>query len=99
MSALERVVWSEGMLMAPQHLQQQDAYHEALLDARVAALTPYAWGVCELSIDLSALEAGQLIVRSFLGVFPSGATLQLRDAGPARPLAGLLAAPCERLDV
>jgi type VI secretion system protein ImpJ len=100
MSALERVVWAEGMLMSPQHLQQQDDYHEALLEARVAALAPHAWGVCELSIDLSALEAGQVHVRSFHGVFPSGATLQLADgAGPARPIEDQLASPRERLNV
>ncbi|HEX5657569.1 MAG TPA: type VI secretion system baseplate subunit TssK, partial [Polyangiales bacterium] len=98
MSALERVVWAEGMLMSPQHLQHQDDYHEALLEARVAALAPHAWGVCELSIDLPALEAGQVLVRAFRGVFPSGATLQL-TAGIGRPIEGQLAPPRERLDV
>ena len=28
---LDRVVWSEGMLMCPQHLQQNDLFHEATL--------------------------------------------------------------------
>jgi type VI secretion system protein ImpJ len=98
MSALERVVWTEGMLMSPQHLQQQDDYHAAMLEARVGSLTPHAWGVCELSIDLPALEAGQVVVRAFRGVFPSGATLQL-TGGVGRPLDHHLAPPRERLDV
>ncbi len=99
MTSLERVVWAEGMLMSPQHLQQQDSYHEALLETRVAALTPYAWGVCEMVIDAAALEAGQVLVRSFHGVFPSGATLRLEGAGPSRPLEQHLTPPRERLDV
>ena len=45
MKAPQRVVWSEGMLVSPQHLQQQDLYHERLLDERIAALAPYRWGV------------------------------------------------------
>ena len=30
----QRVVWSEGMFMNPQHLQQADLYHESLLLGR-----------------------------------------------------------------
>ncbi len=37
---LQRVVWSEGSLVSPQHLQQLDLYHESLLDERIAGLTP-----------------------------------------------------------
>ena len=35
-----RVVWSEGMLVSPQHLQQADLYHERLLNQRLAAIAP-----------------------------------------------------------
>jgi type VI secretion system protein ImpJ len=102
MSQLSRVVWAEGMLMAPQHFQRQDAYHEALLDARVSALTPHAWGVCELSIDLRALEAGQVVVRAFSGVFPSGTVVRITpDDGeqPARQIESALSPPRDKLDV
>jgi len=40
MKGLQRVVWSEGMLVSPQHLQQADLYHERLLDCRLAATSP-----------------------------------------------------------
>ncbi len=52
----QRIVWSEGMLISPQHLQQQDRYHEALLGERLRALSPHAWGVVELALDERALE-------------------------------------------
>ncbi|HEX2659791.1 MAG TPA: type VI secretion system baseplate subunit TssK, partial [Polyangia bacterium] len=51
----QRVVWSEGMLVSPQHMQQQDLYHERLLDERVAALAPYRWGVVAAEIDAGGL--------------------------------------------
>jgi type VI secretion system protein ImpJ len=102
MSSLSRVVWAEGMLMSPQHFQQQDGYHEALLDARVAAVAPHPWGVAELTLDARALEADQVLVRSFCGVFPSGATVRIAADGEAllaRRLDNQLAPPRERLDV
>ncbi|MFT5591305.1 MAG: type VI secretion system protein ImpJ, partial [Bradyrhizobium sp.] len=35
MSWNSKVVWSEGMLLQPQHLQQHDRYLQAQLEARV----------------------------------------------------------------
>src|SRR5262245_31961030 len=85
MKTPQRVVWSEGMFMSPQHLQQQDAYHEGLLGARLAALTPYDWGVVELEIDHEALGRGQLSIRKFAGVLPSGLALAFEDGGRDAP--------------
>ena len=45
MKVSQRVIWSEGMFMSPQHLQQLDRYHEAHVGARVGALFPYDWGL------------------------------------------------------
>lgn len=71
-SSPQRVVWSEGLFLTPQHLQQQDAYHEALLALRLGALTPYSWGVVELEIDTEALARGQLQLQKFVGILPDG---------------------------
>ena len=38
-------VWTEGLFMTPQHLQQSDQYHEALLHSRMHAIATYDWGV------------------------------------------------------
>ena len=51
----QRVVWSEGMLVSPQHLQQADLYHERLLNERLGAAFPFAWGVSQVAIDPGAL--------------------------------------------
>lgn len=88
MEAPERVVWSEGMLMSPQHLQQQDLFHARNLEARLSALTPQNWGVLELEIDAAALSAGQVGVSRFSGVMPGGLPLEFggnrRNTPPAR---------------
>ena len=86
----QRVVWSEGMLVSPQHLQQQDIYHERLLDERIAALAPYRWGVVAAEIDAGALGTDQLRVTKFVGILPDGLFLGFEggdpECPPARPV-------------
>jgi type VI secretion system protein ImpJ len=86
----QRVVWSEGMLVSPQHLQQQDLYHERLLDDRIAALAPYRWGVVSIELDAGALGSDQLRVTRFVGVLPDGLYLGFEakdpECPPARPI-------------
>jgi type VI secretion system protein ImpJ len=60
------------MLLCPQHMQQQDLYHEQNLAARVSAVTPMHWGVVTQSFDASAVKAGQVALMSFRGVLPDG---------------------------
>lgn len=96
-----RVVWSEGMFMAPQHMQVLDAFHEAQLDARLAALAGDAWGVAALEIDASALSLGELRLLRFAGVMPDGlvAQFEAEDAPPARAVKGHLAPTATSVDV
>ncbi|AWL04326.1 type VI secretion system baseplate subunit TssK [Massilia oculi] len=67
-----KVVWSEGMLLQPQHLQQHDRYLATQLEARVGALRPYAWGVSRLEIDQQQLALGKLALQAFSAVLPDG---------------------------
>jgi type VI secretion system protein ImpJ len=82
-----KVVWSEGMLVSPQHLQQADLYHERLLDRRLAALAPQTWGILSLDLDLGALQAEQLRVSRFVGILPEGLYLGFADGDPEAPAA------------
>src|SRR3954471_7532654 len=90
MKPLQRVVWSEGMLVSPQHLQQQDLYIERLIDQRIAALTPYRWGVFAVEIDAGGLGADQLRLTKFVGILPDGLYLAFEggdpECPPARPI-------------
>ncbi len=40
MKVPQRVIWSEGMFMSPQHLQQLDRYHEQYVASRLNAMGP-----------------------------------------------------------
>lgn len=103
MKSVQRVVWSEGMFMSPHHLQQQDLYHEQLLDVRLAAMEPYPWGVVTLELDLEALRAGQVQLSRFVGVLPDGLPVSFEagdaEAPPARPAEGYFPPAQRTLDV
>lgn len=72
MSWNSKVVWSEGMLLQPQHLQQHDRYLHNQLESRVGEVRPYAWGFSELKIDEQQLALGKLALLSCKGVLPDG---------------------------
>ena len=75
MNSPQRVVWTEGLFLTPQHLQQHDRYQEALIAARVGALSPYPWGVISQQIDREALSQGQLQFLRFSAILPDGLPL------------------------
>jgi type VI secretion system protein ImpJ len=72
-----KVVWSEGMLLQPQHLQQHDRYWQSQLEARVAALRPYGWGFSSLRIDEQQLGLGKIALQSCDAVLPDGTPFSL----------------------
>jgi type VI secretion system protein ImpJ len=87
MKGIQRVVWSEGMLVSPQHLQQADLYHERMLDCRLAATTSLSWGISAVQVDAGALAADQLVVGRFSGVLPDGLPLDFKAGDPEAPSA------------
>jgi type VI secretion system protein ImpJ len=103
MKSPQRVVWTEGMLVSPQHLQQADLYHEQLVDERLTALVPFAWGVSRVAIDPGALGAEQIRLATFVGVLPDGLYLKFEggdpECPPARPIQGHFPPTQQALDV
>ena len=71
------MIWSEGMLLQPQHLQQHDRYLHSVIENRVAGVRPYAWGFIKLVIDEPLLAQGKLALQSCVAVLPDGTTLNL----------------------
>jgi len=82
-----RPVWTQGMLVCPQHMQQQDLYHEQSLDARIRYVSPAPWGVSSISIDLAELQSGSIQLSSFRGVLPDGTIAEFDLRSEARPAA------------
>jgi type VI secretion system protein ImpJ len=86
-----RPVWTEGMLLSPQHMQQQDLYHEQFVDARLRALSSTPWGALSLAFDHQALKAGTLTLTHFAGVMPDGTPVRIDPQSPARPASRAIA--------
>lgn len=80
-----KVMWTEGMFLQPQHFQQQDRYAARQLDGRVTSALSWAWGLLSLQIDEAALLQGRLMLNSAQGVLPDGTSFALPDddAAPA----------------
>jgi type VI secretion system protein ImpJ len=84
MSWHSKVIWSEGMFLQPQHLQQHDRHLEDLIEARAAAVAPYHWGHAVLRIDEPALRLGRIALGSGRGILPDGTPFDFPrvDAAP-----------------
>ncbi len=68
----EAVQWYEGMLLAPQHFQQESHRLEARIAYQAHAAGPFLWGVRALEVDRSALLAGQFRVARLDALLPDG---------------------------
>lgn len=79
MDLLQKVVWSEGMFLAPHHFQQQDRYWENHFLQHVRAIQPMAYGLSDLAIDQSALALGELVITRASGIFPDGLVFSMPD--------------------
>lgn len=77
--------WTEGLFISEHHLQEQDRYHEAYVDSRLAALGRPSWGVLELEWDTDALGRGQLLMTRVLAVMPDGTPLDCGIGADAPP--------------
>ena len=72
MATNNRVIWSEGLFLQPQHFQQHDRYVERLVEARSQAVAGYRWGYVEMELDEAALAMGRIALAAAKGVFPDG---------------------------
>jgi type VI secretion system protein ImpJ len=82
MSVHNRVVWSEGLFLQPQHFQQQDRYFERYVETRCEALVPHSWGFRELELERDLLSIGKFALRRASGVFPDGTPFRMPEDDP-----------------
>ena len=82
MSWRTKVVWSEGMLLQPQHLQQAERHADHARHVLLRGTTPYAWGFSELEIDAAALSLGKLALVRAVGVFGDGTAFDMPAVDP-----------------
>ncbi|ALM53986.1 type VI secretion system baseplate subunit TssK [Halomonas huangheensis] len=85
MSKHNRVMWSEGMFLQPQHFQYQDEYHQHQLSEASQRVGAFNWGVQELEVDVDALAQGRLQLTRLKLVFPDGTLVDAPQHDPLPP--------------
>ncbi|PSW21406.1 type VI secretion system baseplate subunit TssK [Photobacterium sanctipauli] len=73
MKRQNKVVWKEGMFIAPQHFQQQDR-HTSQYVQKYVSLTAggQCYGVSTLDVEPNYLKLGKFGVANCSGIFPDG---------------------------
>ncbi|MET1027127.1 MAG: type VI secretion system baseplate subunit TssK [Dongiaceae bacterium] len=79
MSWDNKVIWSEGLFLRPQHLQQNDRYVEKLVRSRSAGLRGYSWGFTELSLNRELLSLGKIAIATARGIMEDGTPFSIPD--------------------
>jgi type VI secretion system protein ImpJ len=82
MSSNNRVVWSEGLFLRPQHFQQQERHLERYVEGRSRDLRAHSWGFTELELERDLLAIGKFGLRRAAGVFPDGTPFSMPDDDP-----------------
>ena len=80
-----KVLWTEGMFLQPQHFQQQDRATTRQIHARVSAGIGFGAGFSTLQLDRAALEQGLFAIASASGVLPDGTPFDIPGTDAAPP--------------
>jgi type VI secretion system protein ImpJ len=83
MTWTNKVIWTEGMFLQPQHLQQHDRFLAQQAQMRLAATVAYGWGFVSLTIDSAALRLGKIAITAAHGVMPDGLAFDVPGQDPA----------------
>lgn len=76
-SIYNKVAWTEGLLLKPQHFQQQERYLEAMLYKQLQYLQGFYWGFYKLSLDNEALIHGKIALKEAKGIFKEGTSFDI----------------------
>lgn len=83
MVSRDKVIWSEGMFLRPQHFQQLERHVLHAAQQRAAATQGFFWGFSHLSLDRDALAIGKLVLTEAAGVMPDGTPFDFSDPAAA----------------
>ncbi len=89
MSKRHPVVWSEGLLLSPQHLQQWDRHVHHFVSERFRAAHSFDWGFTQLEIDRESLRNGRFAILQARGILPDGTPFAIPEEQPVPPARSL----------
>lgn len=79
MKLLSKIVWSEGMYLAPQHFQAQNRYFEDSLHFATSNLWDEIYGFAACEVDADALQNGILSLIHARGIFEDGLVFDMPE--------------------
>ncbi len=82
MSRENRIVWTEGMFLGPQHFQQSDRFRAGELRFLQETFEPYAWGVRLADFDIEALGNSRLKLEKCEVILPDGSLVRTPGIDP-----------------
>ena len=83
MTWYNKVIWTEGMFLQPQHFQQHDRFLGQQAHARLGATAAYGWGFLTLTLDSAALNLGKIAITAAQGLMPDGLAFDIATQDPA----------------
>jgi len=72
MTSKNAVVWKEGLLVAPQHFQQQQRYIDYVLNFKLGSFSNFGYGFKKLVLDQELLKLGRIGIKEAFGIMPDG---------------------------
>lgn len=82
MKLLSKIVWSEGMYLAPQHFQAQNRFFEDSLHFATSNLWNETCGFAACEVDADALQNGILALSHARGIFDDGLAFDMPECDP-----------------
>lgn len=102
MKYLSRVVWSEGMYLAPHHFQVQSRYFEDSIRFTTSSLWYQSYGLIGAQLDPQALVNGTVALLHARGMFADGLAFHMPESDPlpaARNIADLFPVARDKVTV
>lgn len=82
MTLLSKVVWSEGMYLAPHHFQAQNRYFEDSVQFATANLWNAAYGLTTYQMNAKAIGNGTVALLHARGLFSDGLPFDMPECDP-----------------
>lgn len=102
MKLLSKVVWSEGMYLAPHHFQAQNRYFEDSVHFATGNLWNAVYGFTSYSVDVEGIRNGTVALLSARGIFQDGLPFDMPECDPlpaARNISAVFPPAAESLTV
>jgi type VI secretion system protein ImpJ len=82
MKLLSKIVWAEGMYLAPHHFQAQSRYFEESMHFATASLWNDAYGLADHELNPDALRNGAVELLHARGMFEDGLVFDMPECDP-----------------